>query len=120
MLLLDEPTNGLDLDSTLALRDVLRDAAGRGCTVLVSTHVLENVEKIAHHIVFLDRGSVKAEGTFDAEPVLFTPSRSMRHHRHRSTRQKPGSGEWVKRLGVAKDQIDRSRYRDDGLRGSAA
>ena len=66
VLLLDEPTNGLDLDSTLALRDVLRDAAGRGCTVLVSTHVLENVEKIAHRIVILDRGSVKAEGTFDA------------------------------------------------------
>ncbi|HOC13449.1 MAG TPA: ABC transporter ATP-binding protein [Propionicimonas sp.] len=56
VLLLDEPASGLDPRSRIELRDLLRDLAREGKTVLVSSHVLSELEELYDHAVFLSRG----------------------------------------------------------------
>jgi ABC-type multidrug transport system ATPase subunit len=56
VLLLDEPASGLDPRSRLELRDLLRELARDGKTVLVSSHVLSELEEVYDHAVFVSRG----------------------------------------------------------------
>lgn len=60
MLLLDEPAAGLDPRSRVDLRNLLRRAAAEGAAVLVSSHVLGDLEEVADRVVFLDRGATVA------------------------------------------------------------
>ncbi|MFE4452225.1 ATP-binding cassette domain-containing protein [Streptomyces sp. NPDC056796] len=63
VLFLDEPTTGLDPRSRRELRQVVRDLAGRGATVLLTTQYLEEADQLADRVTVLDRGGVVAEGT---------------------------------------------------------
>jgi len=63
LLVLDEPTNGLDPPQIHAMREVLRAYAARGATVLVSSHLLAEVEQICSHVVVMQRGRLVAAGT---------------------------------------------------------
>jgi ABC-2 type transport system ATP-binding protein len=65
VLLLDEPTTGLDPRSARALKDLLRDEAARGTTILFSTHVLDAAEQICNRVGILDRGRMLAEGSVE-------------------------------------------------------
>jgi ABC-2 type transport system ATP-binding protein len=56
LLILDEPANGLDPAGIRWLRDLLRSVAKQGCTILVSSHVLAEVEQIADEVVIIHRG----------------------------------------------------------------
>jgi ABC-2 type transport system ATP-binding protein len=56
VLVLDEPTNGLDPEGIRWLRGYLRDLADDGRTVLVSSHVLTEVEQVADHVLVIARG----------------------------------------------------------------
>jgi len=58
VLVLDEPTNALDPRGVLVVRTALRDAAERGAAVLVSSHHLDEVARIAHRITVMHRGAV--------------------------------------------------------------
>jgi ABC-2 type transport system ATP-binding protein len=60
VLVLDEPTNGLDPAGIRWLRELLRDLAGEGRTVLVSSHVLAEVEQTVDEVLILDRGRLLA------------------------------------------------------------
>ncbi|MFJ6216968.1 ABC transporter ATP-binding protein [Streptomyces sp. NPDC092296] len=62
VLVLDEPTNGLDPDGILWLRERLRHAADDGCTVLVSSHLLSELEQMVDDVVIL-QGQVVWRGT---------------------------------------------------------
>ncbi|WP_433429127.1 ABC transporter ATP-binding protein [Nonomuraea sp. CA-141351] len=62
-LILDEPANGLDPQGIQWMRGLLRDLAGAGCAVLLSSHLLHEVEQVAEHIVMIGRGRVLAQGT---------------------------------------------------------
>jgi ABC-2 type transport system ATP-binding protein len=64
ILILDEPTVGLDPNQIRDTRALIHDL-GRERTVLLSTHILSEVEALAGRIVILDRGRVKAAGTLD-------------------------------------------------------
>ena len=61
VLLLDEPAAGLDPRSRIELRGVLRGLAADGRAVLVSSHVLAELETMADRVVFVDRGQTVAE-----------------------------------------------------------
>ena len=63
LLLLDEPTNGLDPPQILAMRKVLADYAATGRTVLVSSHLLAEVEHTCSHVVVMNRGRVVLTGS---------------------------------------------------------
>ncbi len=63
LLVLDEPTNGLDPPQIHAMRDVLRSYAADGRTVLVSSHLLAEVEQTCSHVVVMHRGRLVAAGT---------------------------------------------------------
>ncbi len=63
LLVLDEPTNGLDPPQIHAMREVLRSYAAGGRTVLVSSHLLAEVEQTCSHVVVMHRGRLVAAGT---------------------------------------------------------
>ena len=63
LLLLDEPTNGLDPPQILAMRTVLADYAAGGRTVLVSSHLLAEVQQTCSHVVVMNRGRVVLSGS---------------------------------------------------------
>lgn len=60
---LDEPTTGLDPRSRRELWQVVRDLAGRGATVLLTTQYLEEADQLADRIAVLNKGRIAAEGT---------------------------------------------------------
>ena len=63
VLILDEPGNGLDPQGIRTLRDVLRSHAAAGGTVLVSSHLLAEVEHLADDVIVINRGRLVAQGT---------------------------------------------------------
>ncbi|MFI9503774.1 ABC transporter ATP-binding protein [Nocardia sp. NPDC052566] len=63
-LLLDEPLNGLDIAGIRWIRALLRDLADAGTCVLVATHLLDEVERNADHIVVLGNGRVLADQSY--------------------------------------------------------
>ncbi len=64
-LMLDEPANGLDPQSIQWLREFLRHYAAEGRAVLVSSHLLSEMQLMADHIVVIARGRLVADGTVD-------------------------------------------------------
>ena len=60
---LDEPTSGIDVAGRQVIRELIRELRHAGVTVLVTTHDLEEAERIADRIVIIDRGQVVASGT---------------------------------------------------------
>jgi ABC-2 type transport system ATP-binding protein len=65
VLLLDEPTSGLDPIGIRDARGWIQQARERGCTVLVSSHVLSEVERVCDRAAILDEGRIVAEGAID-------------------------------------------------------
>jgi ABC-2 type transport system ATP-binding protein len=65
LLILDEPANGLDPEGMRWMRGLLRDFAARGGTVLLSSHLLHEVEAIADHLVIIANSLIVAQGTRD-------------------------------------------------------
>ena len=63
VLILDEPANGLDPPGMRWMRELLRDFADRGGTVLLSSHLLHEVEALADRLVIIDVGRIVAEGS---------------------------------------------------------
>jgi ABC-2 type transport system ATP-binding protein len=63
VLILDEPANGLDPEGIAWIRTLLRDFAARGGTVLLSSHLLAEVQATADHLVIIDQGRVVANGS---------------------------------------------------------
>jgi ABC-2 type transport system ATP-binding protein len=76
VLLLDEPANGLDPEGIVWLRNFLRRLASEGRTILVSSHVLSEVEQTVDDVVIINRGSLVRQGSLDeladtrARPVV--------------------------------------------------
>ncbi len=62
ILILDEPANGLDPEGIAWMRSLLRDFADRGGTVLLSSHLLGEVQATVDHLVVISKGSVVAAG----------------------------------------------------------
>jgi ABC-2 type transport system ATP-binding protein len=62
VLVLDEPTVGLDPKQIIAIRELIREL-GRERTLLLSTHILPEVELLCHRVMIIDRGRIVVEGT---------------------------------------------------------
>jgi ABC-type multidrug transport system ATPase subunit len=62
LLILDEPTNGLDPQGTREVRSLVRELAADGTTVLISSHLLAEIEQIATHVGIMSAGHLLKEG----------------------------------------------------------
>ena len=65
LLILDEPTNGLDPQGTREVRGLIRELAADGTTVLVSSHLLAEIEQVATHVGIMSAGRLLRQGALD-------------------------------------------------------
>ena len=65
LIILDEPQSGLDPVNIVLIRNLLRDLRKEGKTILLSTHMMAEAEKMADEIILIHRGKVVLEGTVD-------------------------------------------------------
>jgi ABC-2 type transport system ATP-binding protein len=63
ILILDEPTNGLDPQGIRQIRDLIRIIAAQGTTILLASHLLDEVEKVCTHVVVLQKGEMLYQGS---------------------------------------------------------
>jgi ABC-2 type transport system ATP-binding protein len=73
-LVLDEPTSGLDPIGVRDARDWIKAARSRGCSVLMSSHILSEVERVCDRIAIVNEGGIAAEGSADE---LVEPGESL-------------------------------------------
>lgn len=65
ILILDEPTNGLDPQGIHQIRDIIKQVAAGGTTILLASHLLDEVEKVCSHVVVLRKGQILYAGLVD-------------------------------------------------------
>ncbi len=65
LIILDEPLTGLDAGSARQVKNVLRERVRQGCTVIMTTHILEVAERMADRIGVIAGGKLIAQGTLD-------------------------------------------------------
>ncbi len=63
VLILDEPTNGLDPEGIAEVRAIIQQIATQGHTILMASHILDEVEKTCSHVAILKQGRLLASGT---------------------------------------------------------
>lgn len=66
ILILDEPTNGLDPQGIHQIRDIIKKIASQGTTILLASHLLDEVEKVCSHVIVLRKGEILYSGSVDA------------------------------------------------------
>ena len=107
VLILDEPVNGLDPAGIHWMRGLLRNFAGQGGTVLLSSHLLHEVEMIADEMVLIGRGKIVAQGT---------KAELLQTRRHlRAAAEDPAA----RRAALAAASIDALPSGDGGFRAEA-
>ena len=65
ILILDEPTNGLDPQGIHQIREIIKKVASEGTTILLASHLLDEVEKVCSHVVILRKGEKLYSGRVD-------------------------------------------------------
>ena len=93
-MLLDEPATGLDPAGMRDMRDLVRDLPARGMTVLLSSHLLGEVEELCNRVAIVRKGGVAYEGDLaelKARPAAATGCGPPTTRRPRSPRRRPGS-----------------------------
>jgi len=65
VMIFDEPTNGLDVMAARSITDFIRQCRSQGKTVIFSTHVMTEAEKLCDRIGIIHSGKVRAEGTLE-------------------------------------------------------
>ncbi|MBU2920909.1 ATP-binding cassette domain-containing protein [Winogradskyella psychrotolerans] len=65
ILILDEPTNGLDPQGIHQIRQIIKEIAAKGTTILLASHLLDEVEKVCSHVVVLRKGEKLYSGRVD-------------------------------------------------------
>ena len=113
LLILDEPTSGLDPIGTRQVKDLLLDLGRRGTTILLSSHLLADVEDVCDRMVILYGGRIHAEGATndllaDSDRTVITTSALDEDaiHEVEST---------LRRRGLAIDSVERPRQRLEDL-----
>jgi len=66
ILFLDEPLSGIDANSVLVFKEVLKELAKKGKTIFYSSHIMEVVEKLSDRIILLNDGEIVADGNMES------------------------------------------------------
>lgn len=75
LIFLDEPTTGLDPEGRIEVWKVVKDLAGSGTTVFLTTQYLDEAEQLADRIAILHKGKIIVNGTLDELKKLFPPAK---------------------------------------------
>jgi ABC-2 type transport system ATP-binding protein len=120
VLVLDEPANGLDPEGIAWMRRLLRDLAGQGRTVLVSSHVLSEMQLLVDHVVIINRGRCLWQGSLVELSALSGPVVSVRSPRTRDlTKTLAHAGEaiitvvepeWLRIVGMPPEEVGRLAF----------
>jgi ABC-2 type transport system ATP-binding protein len=82
VLLLDEPTNGLDPEGIAEIRQLILDLRARGVTIIMASHLLDEVEKVCSHVAILQKGNLLVSGSveelFQNEQVIEVAAEDMK------------------------------------------
>ena len=100
LLILDEPTNGLDPQGTREVRRLVRDLAADGTTVLVSSHLLSEIEQLATHVGMMAAGRLVRQGTL--QDVLAAGTAQLRV----TTPDLEAAAAALRRLGLDHSTVD--------------
>jgi len=65
VLILDEPTNGLDPEGIIQIREIISNIAKKGITIIIASHLLDEIEKICSHVIVLKEGNAIYSGRVD-------------------------------------------------------
>ncbi|MBR5089358.1 MAG: ABC transporter ATP-binding protein [Ruminiclostridium sp.] len=65
LLILDEPTSALDPEGRSEVMNIIRNLSDTGCTILLCTHILSDVERVANRVGILSNGKLAVEGSID-------------------------------------------------------
>ncbi|KQR92435.1 ABC transporter ATP-binding protein [Chryseobacterium sp. Leaf180] len=65
VLILDEPTNGLDPEGIIQIREIIGDISKKGITIIIASHLLDEIEKICSHVIVLKEGNALFCGRVD-------------------------------------------------------
>lgn len=65
VLILDEPTNGLDPEGIIQIREIISTIAKQGITIIIASHLLDEIEKICSHVIVLKQGTAIYGGRVD-------------------------------------------------------
>lgn len=71
VLILDEPTNGLDPQGIIQIREIIQRIAANGTTIILASHLLDEVEKVCSHVVILEKGKTLYCGKVDEMSASF-------------------------------------------------
>lgn len=71
VLILDEPTNGLDPQGIIQIRELILQIAALGTTIILASHLLDEVEKVCSHVVILEKGKTLYSGRVDEMTASF-------------------------------------------------
>jgi ABC-2 type transport system ATP-binding protein len=77
LLILDEPASGLDPRARVHLRELIAELSRMGKTVVISSHILTELEGICSHMAIVDRGRVAAQGPLDEIRQLLMAARKI-------------------------------------------
>lgn len=81
VLLLDEPTNGLDPQGIAEIRQLILDLQAQGVTIIMASHLLDEVEKVCSHVAILQKGNLLVSGSvdelFQSEQVIDVAAENM-------------------------------------------
>src|SRR5512143_2790460 len=75
LIFLDEPTTGLDPEARLEVWKIIKELAGSGATVFLTTQYLDEAEQLADRIAILHEGTIIASGTLAELKKLFPPTK---------------------------------------------
>ena len=120
---LDEPTNGLDPAGVIEMRELIRSLGGGNCTVLLSSHLLHEVEQTCDSVTIISRGRLVAQGPV-AQLVASGGREQVRLRTTDDTRARPilAALEWVSDIAeqkgaMAGHRAHRPLRRDNGVAG---
>ena len=110
VLLFDEPVNGLDADGVRWVRDMFRELAREGRTVLVSSHLMSEMQQTADHLIVIGRGKLIADASTE-EILAATSGQSVRVRTDNIGELKEALG----RLGAESQQLEDGALLVSGL-----
>ena len=103
LMVLDEPTNGLDPQGTREVRSLIGSLAHDGATVLVSSHLLSEVEQVCTHIGIMHAGRLLAQGTAAAVRGIHDTEARVQ------TDQPEGAARVMRELGLTEVRVEHGR-----------